>query len=95
MQMLHYTKDDRAPDFHLFGYFKEFSDKKTRQYLGHQLLEEIDSDTEMGYSRFTYETYTQNLRLKCGFKNKVVEASKDKPLEVEVFYHFACGRAKK
>ena len=94
MPMLHYTKDDRVTHFHLFGYYKEFSDKKTRSYLGHQLLEEIDSDIEMGYSGFTYETYTKNLRLKSGFKDKVVEASEEEPLEVEVFYHFACGRAK-
>jgi len=95
MPLLHFSKDDRVEHFHLFGYFKEYTDKKTREYLGHQLLEEIDSDIEMGYGGFTYETITQNLKLKSGFKEILVEASEDEPLEVEVFYNFACGKSKK
>lgn len=93
--MLHYTKDDRVEHFELFGYFKEFSDKKTRQYLGHQFLEEIDLDIKIGYDGISDEVLTENTKLVSGFKDKTIEASIDEPLEVEVFYHFACGRAKK
>ena len=95
MPTLHFSNDNRIDHFHIFGYFKEFTDKKTRQYLGHQFLEEIDSDIEMGAESMSYETLTQNLKLKSGFKEITVEASKDNPLEVEVFYNFACGRVKK
>ena len=95
MSMLHYTKDDRVEHFELFGYFKEFSDKKTRQYLGHQFLEEIDTDIKIGYEGISDEVLTENTKLVSGFKDKTIEASIDEPLEVEVFYHFACGRAKK
>ena len=91
MPTLHFSKDDRVDHFHIFGYFKEFTDKKTRQYLGHQLLEEIDADTKMGAESMTNETITKNLKLKSGFK-EITEASNDNPLEVEVFYNFACGR---
>lgn len=93
--MLHYTKDDRVEHFELFGYFKEFSDKKTRQYLGHQFLEEIDANIKIGYEGISDELLTENTKLVSGFKDKTIEASTDEPLEVEVFYHFACGRAKK
>jgi len=95
MPTLHFSKDDRVEHFHLFGYFKEYTDKNTREYLGHQLLEEIDSDIEMGYSGFSYETLTQNLQLKSGMKDNFVEASEDEPLEVEVFYNYACGKMKR
>ena len=95
MPTLHYTKDDRVEHFHLFGYFKEYSDNKTREYLGHEFLEEIDPNIPMGYSGVSNETVTKNLKLKSGFKEITVEASKDNPLEVEVFYNFACGRVKK
>ena len=95
MPTLHYTKDDRVTHFHIFGYFKEFTDKKTRSYLGHQFLEEIDSDIKMGAEAMHYETHSKNLKLKSGFKEITVEASNDNPLEVEVFYNFACGRVKK
>ena len=95
MPTLHYTNDDRVEHFHIFGYFKEFTDKKTRQYLGHQLLQEIDADTKMGAESMTNETHTKNLKLKSGFKEITVEASNDNPLEVEVFYNFAFGRVKK
>ena len=93
--MLHYTKDDRVEHFELFGYFKEFSDKKTRQYLGHQFFEEIDTDIKIGYEGISDEVLTENTKLVSGFKDKTIEASTEEPLEVEVFYHFACGRAKK
>jgi hypothetical protein len=95
MPTLHFSKDDRVEHFHLFGYFKEYTDKNTREYLGHQLLEEIDPDVEMGYSGFAYETLTQNLQLKSGTKDNFVEASEDDPLEVEVFYNYACGKMKR
>ena len=95
MSKLHYTKDDRIEHFHIFGYFKEFIDKKTKQYLGHQFFEEIDSETKMGAESMTNETHTKNLKLKSGFKEVTIEASSDYPLEVDVFYHFACGRTKK
>jgi hypothetical protein len=95
MPTLHYTKDDRVEHFHIFGYFKEFTDKKTRQYLGHQFLEEIDSNIKMGAEAMHYETHNKNLKLKSGFKEITVDASNDNPLEVEVFYNFACGRVKK
>ena len=95
MQTLHISKDNRVDHFHIFGYFKEFTDIKTRQYLGHQLLQEIDSDIKMGAESMSYETHTKNFKVKSGFKEITVEASKDNPLEVEVFYNFACGRAKK
>ena len=54
MPTLHYTKDNRVDHFHIFGYFKEFTDIKTRQYLGHQLLQEIDSDKKMGAESLSY-----------------------------------------
>ena len=95
MSILHFSKDDRVDHFQIFGYFKEFTDKKTRQYLGHQFLEEIDSNIKMGAEAMHYETHSKNLKLKSGFKEITVEASNDNPLEVEVFYNFACGRAKK
>ena len=95
MPILHFSKDDRVEHFHIFGYFKEFTDKKTRQYLGHQFLEEIDSNIKMGSEGMTYETHSKNLRLKSGFKEFTVEASEDEPIEVEVFYNFACGRVKR
>ena len=95
MPILHFSKDTRVDHFHIFGYFKEFTDKKTRQYLGHEFLEEIDSDIKMGSEGRVYETHSQNLRLKTGFKENVVEASEDTPIEVEVFYNFACGRVKR
>jgi hypothetical protein len=94
MSKLHYTKDNRVEHFHIFGYFKEFTDKKTREYLGHEFLEEIDTNIEMGYSGFSVETLTKNKKLKSGYKERFVEASADNPLEVEVFYNFACGRVK-
>ena len=59
MPTLHFSKDDRVDHFHIFGYFKEFTDKKTRQYLGHQLLQEIDSETKMGAESMTNETHYQ------------------------------------
>ena len=95
MPMLHYTKDDRVEHFHIFGYFKEFTDKKTRSYLGHQLLKEIDADTKMGAEAMRCETYTKNFKVKSGFKEITIQASNDNPLEVEVFYNFACGRVKR
>jgi hypothetical protein len=95
MPSLHFSKDTRVEHFHIFGYFKEFTDKKTRQYLGHQFLEEIDSDIKMGAEAMHYETHSKNFKLKSGFKEFTVQASTDEPLEVEVFYNFACGRAKK
>ena len=95
MPILHFSKDTRVEHFHIFGYFKEFTDKKTRSYLGHEFLEEIDSDIKMGSEGTTYETHSKNLRLKSGFKENVVEASEDAPIEVEVFYNFACGRVKR
>ena len=95
MPTLHFSKDDRVDHFHIFGYFKEFTDKKTRQYLGHQLLQEIDSDIKMGAESMTNETHTKNLKLKSGFREITVEASEEEPLNVEVFYNFACGRTKK
>ena len=95
MPILHYTKDTRVDHFHIFGYFKEFTNKKTRQYLGHEFLEEIDSDIKMGAEAMQYETHSKNLKLKSGFKEITVEASNDNPLEVEVFYNFACGRIKR
>ena len=95
MPILHYTKDTRVDHFHIFGYFKEFTNKKTRQYLGHQFLEEIDSDIKMGAEAMHYETHSKNIRLKSGFKEFTVEASEDEPVEVEVFYIFACGRVKR
>jgi hypothetical protein len=95
MPTLHFSKDDRVDHFHIFGYFKEFTDKKTRQYLGHQLLQEIDSDIKMGAESMTNETITKNLKLKSGFKEIIVEASEEEPLDVEVFYNFACGCTKK
>ena len=95
MPSLHFSKDTRVEHFHIFGYFKEFTDKKTRQYLGHQFLEEIDSDIKMGAEAMHYESHTKNLKLKSGFKEITVEASEEEPLDVEVFYNFACGRVKK
>ena len=95
MSTLHYTKDDRVEHFHIFGYFKEFTNKKTRSYLGHQFLEEIDSDIKMGAESMQNETHLKNLKLKSGFREVTIEASTDEPLEVEVFYNFACGRVKK
>lgn len=95
MPILHFSKDDRVEHFHIFGYFKEFTDKKTRQYLGHKFLEEIDSNIKMGSEGMTYETHSKNLRLKSGFKEFTIEASEDEPIEVEVFYNFACGRVKR
>ena len=95
MPILHFSKDDRVEHFLICCYFKEFTDKNTRSYLGHQFLEEIDSDIKMGSEGTTYETHSKNLRLKSGFKEFTVKASTDEPLEVEVFYNFACGRAKK
>ena len=95
MPTLHFSKDDRIEHFHIFGYFKEYTDKKTKQYLGHQLLQEIDSETKMGAESMTTETLTKNTKLKSGFKEITIEASVDTPLEVDVFYHFACGRTKK
>lgn len=95
MPILHFSKDDRVEHFHIFGYFKEFTDKKTRQYLGHKFLEEIDSNIKMGSEGTTYETHSKNLRLKSGFKEFTIEASEDEPIEVEVFYNFACGRVKR
>ena len=95
MPTLHFSKDNRVEHFHIFGYFKEFTDKKTRQYLGHQLLTEIDSDIKMGADGMRYETHSKNLRLRTGFKESFVEASEDEPLEVEVSYNFACGRVKR
>jgi len=95
MPTLHFSKDDRVEHFHIFGYFKEYTDKKTKQYLGHQLLQEIDSETKMGAESMTTETHTKNIKLKSGFKNVTINASTDNPLEVDVFYHFACGRTKK
>lgn len=92
---MHFSKDDRVEHFHLFGYFKEYTDKKTREYLGHEFLEEIDPTIEMGYTGFSYETVTHNLKLKSGFKEITIEASEEEPLDVEVFYNFACGRTKK
>jgi hypothetical protein len=49
----------------------------------------------MGAEAMHYETHNNNLKLKSGFKEITVEASNDNPLEVEVFYNFACGRVKK
>ena len=60
MPTLHFSKDDRVEHFHIFGYFKEFTDKKTRQYLGHQLLQEIDSETKMGAESMTNETHQES-----------------------------------
>lgn len=95
MPTLHFSKDDRIEHFHIFGYFKEYTDKKTKQYLGHQLLQEIDSETKMGAESMTTEILTKNIKLKSGFKEITIEASTDTPFEVDVFYHFACGRTKK
>ena len=96
IQQLLKLKEYLESDDEMVNYVTTTScDKKTREYLGHQLLEEIDSDIEMGYGGFTYETITQNLKLKSGFKEILVEASEDEPLEVEVFYNFACGKSKK
>ena len=49
----------------------------------------------MGAESMTNETHTKNLKLKSGFKEITVEASEEEPLDVEVFYNFACGRTKK
>ena len=68
MPTLHFSKDDRIEHFHIFGYFKEYTDKKTKQYLGHQLLQEIDSETKMGAESMTTETLTKNIKLKSGFR---------------------------
>ena len=95
MPILHFSKDTRVEHFHIFGYFKEFTDKKTRQYLGHEFLEERDSNIKMGAEAMHYESHTKNLKLKSGFKEITVEASEEEPLDVEVFYNFACGRVKK
>ena len=34
MPTLHFSKDDRVDHFHIFGYFKEFTDKKHDNTLG-------------------------------------------------------------
>ena len=67
MPTLHFSKDDRVDHFHIFGYFKEFTDKKTRQYLGHQLLQEIDSETKMGGINDKRNSH-KNLKLKKWFQ---------------------------